>query len=228
MNPGTTDILARAGFPPRTLVLDFETYFDKDYTLKKLSPPEYIADERFEVLGVAWKLGDAPAQFSSALPTIALPVTVVGHHLNFDAMVLAMRYGVHPSHMIDTVSLMRSVFPKHRAGLADVAKVLGLPAKGDTNAFKGLRRAGMTPQQLDALAGYATNDADLEHAALHRLLPEIDNPEIELPLIHHTVTLATQPVLDWDAAGAAALRGRMRGEQQAALDRVAWVHDLIA
>ena len=56
-------VSAQAAFAPaivpadidwdRLVSLDFETYYDADYTLSKLSTSEYIRDERFEALMVA-------------------------------------------------------------------------------------------------------------------------------------------------------------------------------
>ena len=40
---------------PNLITLDFETYYDKEYGLKKFTTEEYIRDERFEVIGVAVK-----------------------------------------------------------------------------------------------------------------------------------------------------------------------------
>ena len=37
------------------LTLDFETYYDKDYSLSKLTTEQYIRDDRFEVIGVSVK-----------------------------------------------------------------------------------------------------------------------------------------------------------------------------
>ena len=34
---------------PNLITLDFETYYDKDYGLKKFTTEEYIRDEKFEV-----------------------------------------------------------------------------------------------------------------------------------------------------------------------------------
>jgi len=38
------------------LTLDFETYYDKEYSLRKLTIAEYIHDPRFEVIGVSVKV----------------------------------------------------------------------------------------------------------------------------------------------------------------------------
>ena len=33
------------------IIIDFETYYSKEYGLNKLTTEEYIRDERFEVIG---------------------------------------------------------------------------------------------------------------------------------------------------------------------------------
>jgi len=48
--------LKQAGYPTSVLMLDFETYFDKSYSLKKMGVFEYVADPRFAVLGCAFKV----------------------------------------------------------------------------------------------------------------------------------------------------------------------------
>ena len=40
------------------ITLDFETYYSKEYSLKKLTTEEYVRDPRFEVLGVAIKVNN--------------------------------------------------------------------------------------------------------------------------------------------------------------------------
>jgi len=37
------------------LVIDFETYYAKDFGFNKLTTEEYVRDPRFEVIGVAVK-----------------------------------------------------------------------------------------------------------------------------------------------------------------------------
>ncbi len=43
------------------ITLDFETYYDKPFSLTKLTTEEYIRDDRFEVIGVG-KLGQDCAE----------------------------------------------------------------------------------------------------------------------------------------------------------------------
>ena len=42
------------------ITIDFETYYDKDYSLSKMTTEEYINDPRFEVIGVGMKVDDGP------------------------------------------------------------------------------------------------------------------------------------------------------------------------
>jgi len=37
------------------ITLDFETYYDRDYSLSKLTTEAYVRDSRFEVVGVGIK-----------------------------------------------------------------------------------------------------------------------------------------------------------------------------
>lgn len=40
------------------VTLDFETYYDSDYTLKKMSTSEYVRDPRFKAQMVGIKIGN--------------------------------------------------------------------------------------------------------------------------------------------------------------------------
>ena len=47
------------------LTIDFETYYDKDFSLSKITTEEYVRSELFEVIGVAVKVnGGVPKWFS--------------------------------------------------------------------------------------------------------------------------------------------------------------------
>ena len=47
------------------ITLDFETYYDKDYSLSKMQTDAYVRDERFEVIGVSLMRNDEPAVWFS-------------------------------------------------------------------------------------------------------------------------------------------------------------------
>jgi len=43
----------------KLITIDFETYYDSDYSLTKLSTEQYVNDDRFEAIGFAYKINDA-------------------------------------------------------------------------------------------------------------------------------------------------------------------------
>ena len=55
--PAWVKVLKDKGWPTDVLLIDFETYFDQDYTLDKMTTEEYCRDPRFEVhgFGIDWR-----------------------------------------------------------------------------------------------------------------------------------------------------------------------------
>jgi hypothetical protein len=58
------------------LTIDFETYYAKDYGLRKLTTEEYIRDPRFEVIGVAIKKIGAELSSGNANAPLRLRTTL--------------------------------------------------------------------------------------------------------------------------------------------------------
>ena len=55
------------------ITIDFETYYDKKYSLSKLTTEEYIRSDEFEVIGVAVKINDkTPTWFTSRVKDNAI------------------------------------------------------------------------------------------------------------------------------------------------------------
>src|SRR5678810_1265972 len=90
------------------LFLDFETYYDDQYSLRKLTPPEYILDPRYETIGCAVKEGptgssywvDGP-EFGNFLQTINPATTdTITFNALFDSCILAWRYGFVPRRIL--------------------------------------------------------------------------------------------------------------------------------
>jgi DNA polymerase len=101
----------------RWLILDFETYYDKIFNLRKLIPPNYILDPRYETNMVAVQEGlngtptwvDGPdlagylSQFDPA------DTIVITFNALFDMCILAWRYGFVPALMIDVMGMARAL-----------------------------------------------------------------------------------------------------------------------
>jgi DNA polymerase len=202
--------------PTTAVVLDFETFFDQDYSLSKMSTIEYITDPRFEVIGLACHISDQP--FTPRRSTFwwgegagqhlrwlqqeygfnLEDCTVVIQNARFDATILAKHYDIYPQHIVDVKYLSAHLDARARHSLKSLCKRYSLPAKGDTMQFQGVHLAGMTPAQQQAMASYANNDAEREMDLFAILLPKLTRPEVELPLMHHTVEMYTKPLLGFD------------------------------
>ena len=221
MTPTIPDILSICGYPTDVVVLDVETYFDRDYSLKKMSNWEYVTDERFEELGWAVKWNDRPAEFQTDFPeTIDWDaVTVIMHSAPFDALILAQRHDIHPPFIVDTLDLARHVEPRWRNGLKDLCERHGLKAKGDTMQFQELHGDDLADKQRTALIDYACNDADRTYDLLNLLLPKLSNPAFELRIAAYTRNLALYPTLNLDMGRADTLKKAMLVEIDKALIR---------
>ena len=213
------DILKKAGFPTTAIVLDFETYFDTDYSLKKMSTVEYVCDERFEITGLGYQVLDeisglrtfcAPSSVETMLHTLEViygkqdlkNATIVGQNNKFDHLILREKFGITPKFTVDLIDLERIWDAQSKHKLEAMAKRWGAPSpKGDTNQFKGFHWADMTPEMQQDLEEYCKNDIEIESFLFQKLLPTvITQPEIELPLANQTLQLYLKPqiVIDFD------------------------------
>ena len=198
--------------PDRLLFMDFETYYDSasEYTLKKLTPVEYILDSRFETILCAIKEGvngkgyvvdgpDFPRWVKDAEPHRALTATVNWNAL-FDASICAWRYGYVPGRMLDAMTMTRAIIGHEleSLALASVAKYFKLPPKGDmVQRVDGLHRQdiidrGMWKHECD----YAMHDNDLCAAIWQILSPKFPWAEQRLQDLVIRCTVEPQLYLD--------------------------------
>ena len=189
------------------LTIDFETYYDKDYTLSKLTTEEYIRHPSFRAHGMALLPQNGTAswvphdEIASALASIDWGKTaVICHHAQFDGLILSHHYGVKPAAFICTMSMARvpipGCAPPVSVSLAKLVEHYGIGEKGDALPLsKGMRV--LTPQVEAKIATYCCKDATLTWG-LFKLL-SIGFPPDELRLIDLTVRMFTDPVLRVDA-----------------------------
>lgn len=193
----------------KIIVLDFETYYDNEYSLRKVTPVEYILDPRFQVIGCAVKEGDEPAvwmtdlELREYLVTLPPKVAIVSHNALFDMCILGWRYDYVPHLMIDTLGMARAWLGHSLKSLSlnSVAMHLGLGVKGDTVH----KVAGMTLEAIKAAgfyedyAAYSANDAELCWA-IYRKIVEQGYPVGELAVMDTVLRCAVQPAFVLDQA----------------------------
>ena len=175
------------------LTLDFETYYDKEYSLSKkgMTTQDYIMSPKFEVLMASVKWGDGETQVVEApdLPAFFASVdwtqtAVVNHNSVFDLSILWWRYGYRPALAIDTMSLAQCLGVPLLTGSASLAKCVQLlqeagyelPSKGGevVNAL-GKHRKDFTPAQWEAYKQYCKTDTDITwylFKVLRQLVPD--------------------------------------------------------
>jgi hypothetical protein len=186
----------------KQITLDFETYYDQDYSLRKMTPVEYILDPRFECIGCAVKEGDDPAvwmtegELRAYLAGLPERVAVVSHNALFDMCILSWRFAYVPYLMIDTLGMARA-WLGHRLkslSLDYLARYLGLGVKGTTvHKVQGMSLAAIKAAGFyDEYANYSKGDADLCWQ-VYRALVTDGFPVAEIAVMDTVLRCAVQP-----------------------------------
>ncbi len=240
------EILKSAGFPTEILVIDFESYYDTDYTLSKMSTVEYVTSPKFEFTGVGFEILNHPKaagpKFISG-PNVEWAIErlqrTFGKHLHncilvaknckFDMLILAEKFGIYPAYPLDIEDLSRTYDSRMSQKLKDLATYFKLSKpKGDTKQFKGLHYGEMSEEVRTNLAEYGRTDIEDETALLKILLPYVSNPGFELALARHTLNMYLKPVFNLDYTLAGETIQAMDKELEATMQLVGYTKDEIS
>lgn len=217
------------------LTIDFETYYDKDYSLSKMSTEAYIRDPRFEVIGVCVKKNDGPIRWITGthdeikaqldVYDMASEV-VVAHNAVFDMAILNWIYDIRPKFIVDTVSMARPVTGLTvGASLRALSEFFNLGHKG-TEIYNtmGKRRKDFTPDELEAFANYCTQDVALTYKLYHRL--KNFSTKKEMYLIDLVIRMFTEPVMELDEDLLATHLEKVKKEKEALINSIGHDRDL--
>jgi len=188
------------------IFLDFESYYDRTYSLSFLSPVEYILNKNWETLGCAVAIDHEPAfllpqdEVAGFLRGIKQPYAAITHNALFDACILAYHYAIHPDALFCTLSMCRATIwhsiPNGRVSLKNVLKFLSLPEKTDfvqQMAGKHWKDLVADPGLMMGFTGYALNDVEGCREIFFKLRK--DFPGQEAYVMDRVIRMATQPVL---------------------------------
>lgn len=191
------------------LTLDFETYFDDEYTLKKLTTEHYVRDARFEALGVGLRYPEDDGSFTLCwwdaadakkyLPLIDWANTaVLMHHAQFDGLILSHHYGIKPRFIYDTLSMARLQLGNHLSvGLESLARHYGMASKTvPYDRMHGRRWADMDTGLRTELAAGCLHDIELTWGIFQQLAQGF--PAEEYQVIDMTMRMFTEPQLVGD------------------------------
>jgi DNA polymerase I-like protein with 3'-5' exonuclease and polymerase domains len=187
------------------VTIDFETYYDKDFSLSKMTTEAYVRDPRFEVIGVGikvnnyptdWYSGDNVGKFLNSLDY--RNKAILCHHTAFDGAILSWHFGIKPKLWFDTLSMARPLHQMTVGGsLKALATYYGLGQKGEEVIHAmGKRRADFAPEELARYGEYCRNDVELTHALFNKLKRGF--PVSELLTIDQTLRMYTEPVIELD------------------------------
>lgn len=212
----------------KTIVLDFETYYDNEFSLRKMTPVEYIKDPRFEVIGCAVKEGDEDAfwltdqELRAYLKSLPEQVAIVSHNALFDMCICGFHYNYSPTLMIDTLGMARAWlgYKLKSLSLSNIALHLGLGVKGDTvHKVMGMNLAAIKAAGFyEDYASYSLNDADLCWK-IYRHLIDDGFPVREVAVMDTVLRCATQPKFQLNATLLAEHLAATLAHKQNLLDR---------
>lgn len=190
----------------KIVTFDAETYYDREYSLSKITTEDYVRSPQFELIGFAIKVNDGPTQWVPKPQCAAFiksfdwsDAMVVCQNTAFDGAILNWLYGVKPLVWADILGMSRALYPHDKAhSLKAQAERMGVGVKGDEvlNAI-GKRYADFYDAELARYASYCINDVELTYDIFMRYM-NAGFPKQEMKLIDLTLRMFIEPVLELD------------------------------
>ena len=190
------------------ITIDFETYYDRDFSLSKITTEEYIRSDLFEVIGVGVKINNQETEWASGTNEQIREWLqsnfewergfVLAHNTLFDGAILSWRFDISPRGWLDTLCMGRALHGVEVGGsLKALTERYGLGEKGTevVNAL-GKRRLNFSDEELARYGDYCINDVELTYQ-LFNILSK-DFPKQELRVIDQTLRMFIDPVLELD------------------------------
>lgn len=215
------------------IFLDFETFYAKDYSLRFMTPIEYILDDRFEMICCGVAVNDNQAILLPQEEVIDFlcwhkrkhgDYIAISHNALFDMAILVYRYRIRPSIMIDTMAMARAALvhriPNGRVSLAAILDFLGLEKKLTTiQDVEGLHFADIS--KFDALwmrfATYTLRDTNGCREIFNRLLPHFNGKEFRI--MDTVIRMATEMKLLVDSTKLTEHYNEVTAKEQETLKR---------
>ena len=194
----------------RIVTLDFETVWSQDYSLSKMTPLEYVMDDRFEIISCAVKFDHHPTDvlFGDEVQRSFAKIDwsdkyVIGHNMSaFDCYVMAYRLVIVPKMWGCTLAMARPIHAKTTglglaklvAHYADQLRAMGInPVKNNAVLMqtRGRRLADFTPAEIEQMRLYNGDDDD-QCYGLFQILRKYFTPG-ELWQIDALIRMRTEP-----------------------------------
>ena len=186
------------------ITIDFETYYDKKFSLSKLTTEEYVRNSTFEVIGMGVKynaeetrwISGSESELKEYLQQFDWQNTcLVAHNTMFDGAILNWIFDVRPRVYTDTLCIARALHGVQVGGsLKALAIRYGIGQKGtEVESALGKTRADFRPDELAAYGDYCINDVELTYKLFGIMGKKF--PKKELKLIDVTLRMFIEPKL---------------------------------
>lgn len=191
------------------ITVDFESYYDKQFSLSKLTTEQYVRSPDFEVIGVGVKVNDEEtAWLSGGFNELKQYLhanydwensAVLAHNTLFDGAILSWLFDIHPRLWLDTLCMARALHGVEVGGsLKFLAERYAIGEKGDEVIHAiGKRRKDFTDEELERYGDYCVQDVNLTYN-LFNIFMRKDFPKKELKVIDMTLRMFIDPVLELD------------------------------
>ena len=202
------DLKQRKGRLMDIITVDFETYYDKQFSLSKLTTEQYVRSPEFEVIGLAVKVNNGDTDWISG-PFNAVKdylhanydwegSAVLAHNTLFDGAILSWLLDIHPKLWLDTLCMGRALHGTEVGGsLKYLADMYEIGEKGNEilNAL-GKHRNDFNEEELERYGDYCIQDVELTYQLFDIFLKVF--PKKELKVIDMTLRMFIDPVLELD------------------------------
>ena len=213
------------------ITIDFETYYDKEFSLSKLTTEEYIRSKEFEVIGVAVKVNDDETIWLSGEKNALHSYlhknfdweksAVLAHNTMFDGAILSWVFNIHPKLYLDTMCMGRAINGTEvSASLKALSESYDVGKKGDEviNAL-GKHRDDFTRDDLSKYGDYCVNDVELTHKLFNIFMQTKGFTLQEIKIINLTLRMFIEPVLKLNSHKLTSHLERLRSQKQELLER---------
>lgn len=187
----------------RLITIDFETYWDSEHTLTKMSPMAYVMSPKTEIICAAIKVGAGETQVFFGESEVRQAFAgidwgtsmVVAHNMSgFDSMILAWRFGVRPKLWACTLAMARPMHSKTTGNsLAKLVAHYKIGVKNQTVLMqtKGKNLKDFTQTELADMRRYNQEDTDQCYALFNELKRHYSTAE--LWQIDATIRMLVEP-----------------------------------
>lgn len=209
--------------------LDFESYYDADYSLQRMSTEEYVRDSKFNPYLLGFAIDDSPVYLARGADAIAsvlraLPLQtsyVVAHNAVFDAMIIEAFFGMSVPHPLCTMALMRwcGISRLVRESQASLCEFLGTGVKGEfIQNMRGRTLDSLSPEELDQYEKYCVSDVEALRTNAKHMFQLV--PQWVLSFISLSLRMYTQPRFLIDVPLLEAYYNELKQRYEAARERI--------